>query len=89
MIKRIQSIQKDPDLVYGYHCMTKQLQQEGYRVNHKKVYRLMKENQLLYPKQKANGKTYVKYRKDPVPFRSIGNGHQDGLGRKRPGRQCL
>ena len=63
MIHRIQSIQKDPDLVYGYHCMTKQLQQEGYWVNHKKVYRLMRENQLLYPKQKQTGKTYVKYRK--------------------------
>ena len=63
MIQRIQSIQKDPDLVYGYYCMTKQLQQESYRVNHKKVYRLMKENQLLYPKQKQTGKAYVKYRK--------------------------
>ena len=37
MIQRIQSIQKDLDLVYAYHCMTKQLQQESYRVNHKKV----------------------------------------------------
>ncbi|MFV0247743.1 MAG: IS3 family transposase, partial [Tenacibaculum sp.] len=52
MIRRIQSIQKDPDLNYGYHCITKQLQQEGYQVNHKKVYRLMKENQLLHPKRK-------------------------------------
>ncbi|MFV0248492.1 MAG: IS3 family transposase, partial [Tenacibaculum sp.] len=26
-------------------------QQEGYQVNHKKVYRLMKENQLLHPKR--------------------------------------
>ncbi|MFV0248484.1 MAG: IS3 family transposase [Tenacibaculum sp.] len=43
--------------------MTKQLQQESYQVNHKKVYQLMKENQLLHPKRKQTGKIYVKYRK--------------------------
>jgi len=63
IVSRIKVIQKDPDLVYGYHTMTKALQQEGYNINHKKVYRLMKENQLLKAKQPIGSKTYVKYRK--------------------------
>lgn len=41
--------------------MTKQLQQEGFVINHKKVNRLMKENQLLVPKKKKV-KQYAKYR---------------------------
>lgn len=64
VVKRIEKIQKDPDLSYGYRAMTNALQQEGYNINHKKVYRLMKENHLLHkPNKRANNKTYVKYRK--------------------------
>jgi putative transposase len=63
VVERIQQIHQDPDLTYGYHAMTKALQQEGYQINHKKVYRLMKENQLLQSRVKITGKTYVKYRK--------------------------
>lgn len=32
---------------YGYRRVTHQLQREGWRVNHKKVLRLMRENDLL------------------------------------------
>jgi transposase InsO family protein len=32
---------------YGYRRVTRQLQREGWRVNHKKVLRLMRENDLL------------------------------------------
>ena len=32
---------------YGYRRVTRQLQREGWRVNHKKVLRLMQENYLL------------------------------------------
>ncbi len=52
----------DPDLAYGYQRMTKHLQIQGYLINHKKVYRLMKENELLRLKVKQE-KSYVKYRK--------------------------
>lgn len=63
VVQQIKEIQKDTDLNYGYHTMTKSLQLMGYRINHKKVYRLMKENSLLEDKRKITGKTYVKYRK--------------------------
>lgn len=53
----------DSDLAYGYQRMTKHLQIQGYLINHKKVYRLMKENQLLQLKVKQAKKNYVKYRK--------------------------
>lgn len=52
----------DPDLAYGYQRMTKHLQIQGYLINHKKVYRLMNENQMLRLKVKQE-KSYVKYRK--------------------------
>ena len=32
---------------YGYRRVTKQLQREGWEINHKKVLRLMKESDLL------------------------------------------
>lgn len=63
VVKRIEAIKKDPDTDYGYRAMSRALQQEGYHLNHKKVYRLMKENALLKEKHKTMGKTYVKYRK--------------------------
>jgi len=37
---------------YGYRRMTKQLHRQGQQVNHKKVYRLMKENNLLVKRKK-------------------------------------
>lgn len=46
----------------GYQRMTAQLQLDGYEINHKKVYRLMKANQLLRPKRACKAKTYVQYR---------------------------
>jgi transposase InsO family protein len=43
--------------------MTAALKLIGYHINHKKVYRLMKEAQLLKEKHEKPSKTYVKYRK--------------------------
>lgn len=63
VVEQIKQIQKDPDLNYGYRTMTKSLQMTGYSINHKKVYRLMKENSLLKDKRKITSKPYVKYRK--------------------------
>jgi putative transposase len=50
---------------YGYHKVTHYLKQQGYVINKKKVYRLMKEAGLLHGKRiKTTGsRTFVKYRK--------------------------
>ena len=53
---------KDPDLTYGYRRMTNDLQLQGFIINYKKVYNLMKNHCLLRPKFKKKDKTYVKYR---------------------------
>lgn len=46
----------------GYQRMTGVLQLLGYYINHKKVYRLMKSNQLLCAPKIRASKKYVKYR---------------------------
>ncbi|NQX80820.1 MAG: transposase [Flavobacteriaceae bacterium] len=62
IIEVIKSNQTDLELNYGYHRMTKQLKIMGYLINHKKVFRLMKEYMLLKDKRKTTDKKYVKYR---------------------------
>lgn len=63
VVDEIKRIHEDPDTDYGYHKMTSQLAILGYIINHKKVYRLMFEHQLLQEKHAKPSKTYVKYRK--------------------------
>jgi|TARA_B110000977_G_scaffold183524_1_gene246270 putative transposase len=63
VVEEIKYIHKDPDTVYGYHKMTSLLAILGYIINHKKVYRLMFEHQLLQEKHAKPSKTHVKYRK--------------------------
>ncbi len=49
---------------YGYRKMSVGLQQEGFLINKKKVYRLMKENGLLYNSKiaaRAEKRNFVKY----------------------------
>ncbi len=53
---------KDPLNKEGYQRMTGVLQLLGYYINHKKVYRLMKANQLLCAAKPKESKRYVKYR---------------------------
>lgn len=50
---------------YGYHNITSELRDMNYVINHKKVYRLMDEHNLLLGKViRTNGKrTFVKHRK--------------------------
>jgi hypothetical protein len=48
-IKRILSLEF---ACYGYQNMTAELKNQGYIINHKKVYRLMDENHLLLGKVK-------------------------------------
>lgn len=62
VVEIIKSRQNDIDLRSGYQKMTSALMLMGFIINHKKVYRLMKENQLLLEKNKATSKEYAKYR---------------------------
>lgn len=64
IIERMDTILSRPFIDYGCDRMTMVLKKEGYLINRKKVYRLMKESQLLYPKRLRNAgksKEYVKY----------------------------
>jgi transposase InsO family protein len=61
---------------YGYQVSTDLLKQLEYKINHKKVYRLMEENNLLHPPTKkaaSLNKTYIKYTVPPLegPFKTI------------------
>lgn len=62
VIKKMSANHSDPDLSYGYKRMAIELQIEGFLINHKKVYRLMKEQGLLQAKTNRHPKKYVKYR---------------------------
>ena len=42
---------------YGYKRMTKELHRRGFAVNHKRVYRLMKENALLVKRKRTSPQT--------------------------------
>ena len=53
---------ENPKVDYGYHRMTGALQLRGFYINHKKVYRLMKEERLLHVAKERSSKNYVKYR---------------------------
>jgi transposase InsO family protein len=63
VIETIKEIQEDPDTDYGYRKMTVALMIMGYIINHKKVYRLMKENLLLKDLVQKAQRTFVKFRK--------------------------
>lgn len=63
VVEEIKHVHKDPDTDYGYHKMTSQLRMLGYIINHKKVYRLMFESQLLKERHAKPSKVHVKYRK--------------------------
>jgi len=62
VIEEIKTTQSDPDTDYGYRKMSTQLMIAGYFINHKKVYRLMEEADLLKEWHKRMDKTFVKYR---------------------------
>jgi len=62
VIEHVKKIQADPDTDYGHRKMTTALMIAGYHINHKKLYRLMKDAQLLKERAKRTGRTFVKYR---------------------------
>lgn len=65
VVNQIRSVLAMDYCVYGYRMMTLELQAMEYRINHKKVYRLMKESRLLCGKViRTQGKRqWVKYRR--------------------------
>ena len=62
VIEFIKKIFSNPKIDYGYRKMSGELQLQGFYINHKKVYRLMREGRLLQAKKKHSAKDYVKYR---------------------------
>ncbi len=62
MIKNVIEIQSDEETDYGYRKMCAALMIIGYYINHKKLYRLMKQANLLKEKHKRATKEYAKYR---------------------------
>lgn len=61
---------------YGYQTITPLLKRTGYKINHKKVLRLMRDNQLLHPPRKkvfAGEKIFIKHTVPPLekPFSTI------------------
>jgi len=62
VVRYMEQNHEDPDLKYGYWRMSSYLQLLGFFINHKKVYRLMKEHDMLRPKASKSPKDYVKYR---------------------------
>ncbi len=62
VVDQVINLQSDPDTDYGYRKIYFALMMLGYFINHKKVYRLMKEHKLLKQKHKRAEKTYARYR---------------------------
>jgi putative transposase len=52
-----------PETAYGYRAMTVSLQHDGLIINHKKVYRMMADFQLLNDRNQKPAKNYVKFRR--------------------------
>jgi transposase InsO family protein len=63
VVEQIKETHLDPDTIYGYHKMTYVLLILGFIINHKKVYRLMSENNLLRDRSLKPARPFVKYRK--------------------------
>jgi len=63
VITDIKNIKKDPDANYGYKKMAVALMILGYFINHKKVYRLMKQSMLLKEKHQKHKREFVKHRR--------------------------
>lgn len=65
VIEEIKGILSQEFCCYGYHNITDELREMGYIINHKKVYRLMKEQNLLLGKviSTSGKRQFVKHRK--------------------------
>jgi len=67
IIAAVKEILKNEFIDCGYRLMTSYLNREGYVINHKKLYRIMKEEGLLKLDHRidrsGSGRTFVKFRK--------------------------
>lgn len=63
VVSMIKEIHQNLDIKYGYIKMSYELKIKELIINKKKVYRLMKEHNLLEKKHQYKEKTYAKYRK--------------------------
>lgn len=66
VVQQIEQVLQQEFCCYGYHMMREELQQCSWVINHKKVYRLMKENHLLCNHRiEVHGapRPFVKFRK--------------------------
>jgi len=67
VVVAIKEILKDEFIDCGYRLMTSYLNREGYVINHKKVYRIMKEEGLIKLDHRidrsGSGRKFVKFRK--------------------------
>jgi transposase InsO family protein len=63
VVDQIAKTKADPETDYGYRAMTADLMLKGYIINHKKVYRLMKDYYLLRSKYQIKKRKYVRYRR--------------------------
>lgn len=64
VLRKIEQILCEEFIDYGYRTITQCLKQQGYLINKKKVYRLMKEAGMLLPKRKKmnlSGRKKVEY----------------------------
>jgi len=64
IVEQIQEVKTTPELEdYGYRKVCVALMLCGYWINHKKVYRIMSDYQLLNDRHRRPARQYVKYRK--------------------------
>ena len=67
VVKSIKKILKHEFIDCGYRLMTSYLKRDGYKINHKKLYRIMKEEGLLKLENRisrsGSGRKFVKFRK--------------------------
>ena len=63
VIEQVKQIQKDPDTDYGYHKMRYALLMLGFMINHKKLYRIMGESNLLKDRHLKAPRLFAQYRK--------------------------
>ena len=67
VIESVKKILKHEFIDCGYRLMTSYLKRDGYHINHKKLYRIMKEEGLLKLEKRINrsgsGRKFVKFRK--------------------------
>lgn len=67
VVRAIKAILEHEFIDCGYRLMTSYLEKEGYCINHKKLYRIMKEEGLLKLENRINrsgaGRNFVKFRK--------------------------